>query len=380
MVSYPPPDQPSGMEWDGAYARELSVPKPSSEDSSEYYTTATWEQKKFLYALGAESMYWRMRNTNPGTPAQAAAEKEFLALLENASSEQRSAIELCINLTKAIQALMLATHPDTDGQSAQRAQAVYNQIVAERPDIRPILYYRLARIALMRSYSAGTPNPSPAYLSLISKLDEQACLAVFAMRAAFFDHVMNDQSASAALRASAAEHYSRLLLGRPGTEAYLQRFLHVRTGISLFLSKPNSSVLEDPRTHPHGWLQVLNEDEVTRNVLHYELAAIFFTPEHKALLKNPSEAEPPDSDSSPPSISPKPGPLAPKSRGGEPFAAGLGQGALPLAQASSSRAGRRSGTRRSGHAHRAKPSYRSSNSARHHNSKSSAGRGFGKRH
>ena len=317
MVSYPPADQPRGEEWDAAYAAELSKPSPSASDCAEYYTSATWEQKKFLYALGAEAAYWRMRSGNPGTAAQVGAERDFLALLENASPEQRLAIELCINLTKAIQALMLATHPDTDPVSASQAHAVYAQIVAERPDIRKILYYRISRIALARSYSKGTPNPSQAYLAFIAKLDEPALLAVFAMRAAFFDRVMNDPIASSALRSSAAEHYSRLLLSRPGIETYLQQFIKVRTGISLFLSKPDAAALEDPRSHPHGWLAVLNEEEVTRAILHYELAVIFFSPAHKSLLDNPAD----DNESAQPEqLSQSPGLLAAKTRDVQPLA------------------------------------------------------------
>lgn len=314
MTAYPPGAPVDPAEWDRAYAKELSRPTPSPADSEEYYAAATWEQKKFLYALWAESAYWRMRGGAPGSAAQARDEKEFLSILETASPEQRLAIELCINLTKAMQALMLSTSSETEGISSARARAVYQQIVAERADIRPILYYRLSRMALARSCKKGSPNPSADYLAFIAKLDEPSLMAVFAMRAAFFDHLMNDAESSAALRAAAAEHYSRLLLGRPGIEQYLQQYLKVREGIDLYLSKPNASVLEDPRTNPHGWLHMLNEDEVTRSILNYELATIFFRSEHKVLLQSPQPDEPTEGPI-PPSIAPSPGPLEPKVQG-----------------------------------------------------------------
>jgi hypothetical protein len=100
-------------------------------------------------------------------------------------------------------------------------------------------------------------------------------------------------------------------LGRQGIEPFLQQYLKVRDGIALFLAEPNASVLEDPHTHPHGWLQVLNEDEVTRSILHYELAAIFFRPEHRVLLES-APAEEPAEGAAPLSIAPAPGPLEPK--------------------------------------------------------------------
>ena len=342
LTAYPPSGSVDGSEWDAAYARELSRPAPSMADSEEYYTTSTWEQKKFLYALGAEAAYWRMRGGNPGTAAHSRDEKEFLSMLETASPEQRLAIELCINLTKALQALMLSTDPRSEGVSAARARAIYQQIVAERPDIRPIFCYRLSRLALARSYKKGTPNPSADYLSFIAKLDEPALLAVFAMRAAFFDHLMNDPESGGALRGAAAEHYSRLLLGRPGIEPFLQQYLQVRSGIALFLSKPDASVSEDPRTHPHGWLQVLNEDEVTRSILHYELAAIFFRPEHRVLLESPAVPEPAEA-AAPLSIAPDPGPLEPKLR----------EHLNPLVEAPHGRLGKSSGRRRA----RLRPSF-----------------------
>ncbi|VVB57567.1 Uncharacterised protein [uncultured archaeon] len=262
-------------EWEAAYRAELMRPAPSHEEMEAYWSSATWEQKKYLFALRAEAMYWKMRAMPPGEEQTVKEEQAFLALLENANPDQRLAIEMCINLTKALQSLLLAADPKTDAAVAQKAQAIYAQIMTERSDIRPILHYRVARLALQRAYQPGSGDPAPDYLRFVSRLDDTSRESVYAMRAAFFDRIIHDESASAALRASAVGHYSKLLLNRGHVQPLLSRYLKVRASLDAFFA---------PGAHEsrERWLPVLNQDEATRTILLYELASIFVQAEHPA--------------------------------------------------------------------------------------------------
>ncbi len=267
-----PPSPVEPAEWAEAYRSELVRTTPSLAEMESWWSSASLEQEKFVFALRAEALYWRMRSLPSGDPSAPAAEAEFLSLLQNASPEQRLTIELCINLTKALQSLMLATDPASQPAVAQKAQAIYQQILIERPDVRPLLYYRLSRLALQRSYKAGTGDPSPDYVRFVSRLSDPAREAVWAMRAAFFDRILHDGSASSALRASAAEHYSKLVLNRPRLQAQLARYLKVRAALNAFFSAPSEE-------GGGRWSIVLNQEDETRSILLYELASILLQAE-----------------------------------------------------------------------------------------------------
>jgi hypothetical protein len=272
-------------QWDAQYQNELSYPVPSDEQIRDYYKNCSVTQRDYLHGLEIEKMYWEYAKAQKSTKESIDLEARFMNALENSTAEQRVVIEQCINLTKAVGAVNIFTSEQTQSTLAREAYLVYNDLVQRHPNINTLVNYQVARLGLYKAYSKKSIITPSQFYSFVSKLDNELKENVYAMRASFFDRIINEQKLDQSMHEMASREYSQILMQNPKIVRKLEMFLKIRRGLGLFFELEHATNVQDKKMIMDEWQRIVNENNDIRTVIFYELASLFYRPRERLIEK-----------------------------------------------------------------------------------------------
>ncbi len=276
-------------QWDMQYKNELSYPVPSDEQIRNYYKNCSVAQRDYLHGLEIEKMYWEYAKAQKSSKESIELESIFMNALENSTAEQRVVIEQCINLTKAVGAINIFTDEQTQNALAREAYLVYNDLVQRHPNINTLVNYQVARLGLYKAYSKKSIIAPSQFYSFVSKLDNELKENVYAMRASFFDRIINEQKLDQSMREMASREYSQILMQNPKIVRKLEMFLKIRRGLELFFEVERTANMQDKKNIVSEWQRIVNENNDIRTVIFYELASLFYRPRARLIEKYEQE-------------------------------------------------------------------------------------------
>jgi hypothetical protein len=259
-------------EWNQAVLEELKLFSLGSQRMQEFYDQSPFELKKYVQAVLAERLYWIFKDANEQIQQRKSAEAEFLGILENSSPEQRNAIELCINLTKAIRAIEIATNPSSSQTAVREAGAVFSLILREHPEIKTHLNYQVAREAFRISYVQNRVEPSQEYLDMLSRLSDEQRDWVYAARAAFFDSIINSDGHSQELKEYSATQYAKILSLRPHIQKPLSIMTEVSKGVKIASKMRTTQSPVEAKQLKSKWISIIGKKHEVRQIIFYQIA------------------------------------------------------------------------------------------------------------
>lgn len=264
----------SRPEWTSIYIKEMTRPLLAESCAKDYFSQASLDQKNTIYALSVERMYWGYCDLDKESQAYKDGHALFTKTLENSTRGQRKSIENSINLTKALRSVAIFSSPNQDRSQKSNARAILRSITTRHPELKPLVYYQIARLGFMRAFSKNDLEPGAEFDSFISELDSEMLIHVFAYRASFFDGMMNDLAASEDIRKYAAKNYAQILMHYPKVSTLLDLYMSVHSGLDIFFTMQKETNLQKQIELKEKWQQIVYGDSKIKSILYYEIASI----------------------------------------------------------------------------------------------------------